>query len=100
VSSAGVPYIECEQVHADLTVSDIPAAVDFYTNKLGFQQAFTWGEPPTFAGVKLGAVQIFLAKGTPAPSREAGAAYFVVSDADLFLRVPPRQGCGNRAGNR
>jgi hypothetical protein len=51
VSSAGVPYIESEQVHAGLTVSDIPAAVDCYTNKLGFQQAFTWGEPPTFAGV-------------------------------------------------
>lgn len=40
------------------------------------------GEPPTFAGVNLGKVQMFLAKGTPTPSSEAGAAYFLVGDAD------------------
>ena len=49
---------------------------------LGFQQAFTWGEPPTFAGVNLGKVQMFLAKGTPTPSPETGAVYFLVGDAD------------------
>ncbi|HMD85684.1 MAG TPA: hypothetical protein VKO18_13400, partial [Terriglobia bacterium] len=41
--------------------------VEFCVNKLGFQPAFTWGEPPTFAGVSLGKVQIFLAKGSPTP---------------------------------
>jgi catechol 2,3-dioxygenase-like lactoylglutathione lyase family enzyme len=76
------PFIECEQIHAGLAVSDIPTAVEFYIRKLGFQQAFTWGAPPTFAGVNLGKIQIFLAKGTPTPSSEAGAVYFTVGDAD------------------
>jgi catechol 2,3-dioxygenase-like lactoylglutathione lyase family enzyme len=71
---------ECEQHHAGLSVSDIPAAVDFYTKKLGFWLAFTWGDPPTFAGVNLGDVQIFLQQGTPSPP--GCSVYFVVGDAD------------------
>jgi len=76
------PFIECEQIHAGLAVSDIPGAIDFYVKKLGFEQAFTWGEPPSFAGVNLGKVQMFLAKGAPTPSSETGAVYFLVGDAD------------------
>jgi catechol 2,3-dioxygenase-like lactoylglutathione lyase family enzyme len=82
MSYPAVPFIECEQIHAGLAVSDIPTAVEFYVKKLGFQQAFTWGEPPTFAGVNLGGVQMFLGKGTPTPSSETGAVYFLVGDAD------------------
>jgi len=77
-----VPFIECEQIHGALAVRDISTAIEFYVKKLGFQQAFTWGEPPTFAGVNLGKVQMFLAKGTPTPSPETGAVYFLVGDAD------------------
>lgn len=76
------PFIECEQLHAGLAVPDIVAAVEFYTKKLGFYLAFTSGEPPTFAGVNLGKVQIFLAEGTPTPSAETGSVYFLVGDAD------------------
>src|SRR6267143_1080388 len=82
VSSPALPFTECEQIHAGLAVSDIPTAVEFYIKKLSFQQAFTWGEPPTFAGVNLGKVQMFLAKGTPTPSRDTGAVYFLVGDAN------------------
>ena len=82
MSSPALPFIECEQIHAGLAVSDIPTAVEFYVKKLGFQQAFTWGEPPTFAGVNLGEAQMFLGKGTPTPSSETGAVYFLVGDAD------------------
>jgi len=77
------PFVECEQTQAGLAVSDIPAAVDFYTSKLGFTLGFTWGDPPTFAGVNLDRVQMFLQKGTPNPSRD-GAVYFLVGDADLL----------------
>jgi catechol 2,3-dioxygenase-like lactoylglutathione lyase family enzyme len=82
VTKAALPFIECEQIHAGLAVSDISTALEFYTEKLGFQQGFTWGEPPTFAGVNLGKVQMFLAKGIPSPSHETGAAYFLVGDAN------------------
>jgi len=74
------PDVECEQHHACLAVSDLLAAVDFYTKKLGFKLAFTWGEPPTMAGVNLGDVQIFLEKGMPSPN--GCSVYFVIGDAD------------------
>ncbi len=82
MTSATPPFVECEQIHAAVAVADLPAAVDFYANKLGFTVAFTWGDPPTFAGVNLGNVQMFLAKGTPTPNPMSAAAYFLVGDAD------------------
>ena len=45
------PDVECEQKHAALRVSDVAAAVDFYTSKLGFRLGSTWGDPPSMAGV-------------------------------------------------
>jgi catechol 2,3-dioxygenase-like lactoylglutathione lyase family enzyme len=86
------PFIECEEIHSGLAVSDIPIAVEFYVKKLGFQQAFTWGEPPTFAGVNLGKVQMFLAKGATTPSSEVGAAYFLVGDADQLYEFHRNNG--------
>jgi len=82
VTSTPLPPIECDQLHTAVTVTDLEAAIEFYVTRLGFQRAFTWGDPPTFAGLNLGNVQIFLAKGTPAPSADAAAAYFVVGNAD------------------
>jgi uncharacterized glyoxalase superfamily protein PhnB len=62
-----------------LLVRDVPAAVDFYTKKLGFNFGFTWGEPETtFAGVNLGDVQIFLEQGEP----NSSMLNFVVGNAD------------------
>lgn len=75
------PQVECDRHHACLAVSDVPAAVDFYTKKLGFSLAFTYGgDPPTFAGVNLDHVQIFLQQGTPNPN--GSSVSFVVGDAD------------------
>ena len=77
------PVVECEQLHAGLQVEDLATALDFYTNKLGFRVAFTWGgDPPTFAGVNLGNVQIFLELGQPDPN--GCGVYFVVGNADAL----------------
>jgi len=65
------PFVECEQIHAGLAVSDIPAAIEFYTKKLGFKVEFTWGDPPTFAGVNLGNGQMFLQKDITLPELRA-----------------------------
>jgi catechol 2,3-dioxygenase-like lactoylglutathione lyase family enzyme len=78
------PSIECEQHHACLAVDDVRASVEFYETKLGFQPAFVDGDPPTFAGVKLGDVQLFLERGTPGP--KGCAVFFVVGDADALHR--------------
>lgn len=74
------PRVECEQHHASLMVSDVLSATEFYTKRLGFWLGFTWGEPPTMAGVNLDRVQIFLERGTPSPQHSS--VYFVVGDAD------------------
>ena len=80
-----VPIVECEQAHAGLAVADLQAAVEFYTTKLGFQLAFMYGEPPDFAGLNLGKVQIFLSQGDTSPSADVPAAYFRVGDADQLF---------------
>jgi uncharacterized glyoxalase superfamily protein PhnB len=77
------PNVDCEQIHPVLTVDDVVAAVDFYTTRLGFRMGFIDGDPPTFAGVNLGQVQLFLAKGTPSP--EGCEVYFRVTDADALF---------------
>ena len=74
------PQVECQQQHASFAVSDVAAAVEFYTKKLAFRPGFTWGEPPRFAAVNLGEVQMFLEQGTPNP--EGSSVYFVIGNAD------------------
>lgn len=61
------PKVDCDEVTAGLAVPDVNAAVEFYTSRLGFTVGFLWGEPPTFAGVELGRVRLFLQQGTPNP---------------------------------
>jgi catechol 2,3-dioxygenase-like lactoylglutathione lyase family enzyme len=80
MTASARPRVDCERHHTTLPVTDILAAVEFYTTKLGFNPGFTWGEPPTFAGVDLGDARIFLAQGTPNP--RGCSVQFVVGDAD------------------
>ncbi|HEU4880721.1 MAG TPA: VOC family protein [Longimicrobium sp.] len=76
------PQVDCERVHPGLSVPDLQAAIDFYTQKLGFSLGFTSGEPLTFAAVNLGEVQLFFTQGAPSP--EGCHVFFVVSDADAL----------------
>ena len=84
------PFVECDQLHPGLAVDDIPTAVEFYTKKLGFVAAFTWGDPPTFACVNLGKTQTFLRKGTSDP--KGCMVYFHVGDADQLYEYHRAQG--------
>ncbi|MBZ5606274.1 MAG: VOC family protein [Acidobacteriia bacterium] len=87
------PLVECDYVNPGLAVRDVPAAIDFYTNKLGFKLGFTWGgDPPTFAGVTLGNVQLFLGKGMPPPPSDVSAAFFHVGDADPLYEMHQSNG--------
>lgn len=84
------PRVVCESLHPLLLVPDVTEAVDFYVDRLGFERGFTWGEPPTIAGVNLGEVQIFLREGVPNP---AGCVVnFVVDDADALFDFQRAQG--------
>lgn len=84
------PRVVCERLHPILPVTDVAGAVDFYVDKLGFEQGFLYGDPPHFAGVNLGEVQLFLMK-TSEPSPGGGAA-FVVEDADTLFEFQRAQG--------
>jgi catechol 2,3-dioxygenase-like lactoylglutathione lyase family enzyme len=48
MSEPPAPEVDCEQQHAALRVSDLRAAVDFYTKTLGFRLGFLWGDPPDY----------------------------------------------------
>src|SRR4051794_34960632 len=82
VNPIAIPCVDCEQEIPTLWVSDVIAAADFYTKKLGFKLAFTWANPPEMAGVKVGEVSIHLAQGPPAPHPDGPSVYFVIGDAD------------------
>lgn len=84
------PSIDCERHHTILAVPDVRAAIDFYVSKLGFSESFVDGDPPAFAGIMLGDVQIFLEKGTTSPN--GGSMYFVVGNADELLAWHRAQG--------
>jgi uncharacterized glyoxalase superfamily protein PhnB len=45
-----------------LRVADVEASIAYYRDRLGFETGFTWGEPPTFAGVRRDGVELFLCK--------------------------------------
>ena len=75
-----MPKIQCHQHHTEFAVPDIQAAADFYVNKLGFTLAFTAGEPPSFAGLNFGQVQIFLGKGEPKGG--GTGAFFLLGEPD------------------
>jgi uncharacterized glyoxalase superfamily protein PhnB len=87
---SSLPIVECEQIHAGLAVNDVPTAIEFYTKQLGFERGFTWDDPPTFAGVNIGKVQVFLQKGTPDP--KGCCVYFLVGDADALYEFHRAQG--------
>ena len=84
------PIVDCEHHHSGIAVVDVSNAVAFYTRKLGFELGFTWGEPPTIAGVNLGKAQIFLERGDPNP--RGTNLYFVVGDADELYAFHRAQG--------
>ena len=49
-------------VNPILPASDVRAAVDFYVQKLGFQEMFSHGEPPNYAGVAREGLEIHLCR--------------------------------------
>lgn len=84
------PDVECTTCHAILLVADVAASARHYVERLGFRLAFTEGDPPVFAGVNLGHVQLFLEHGTPGP--DGCGLYFVVDDADRLHAFQTSQG--------
>jgi uncharacterized glyoxalase superfamily protein PhnB len=51
---------------AVLGVREVSAAVAYYRDVLGFTVEFTWSDPPDYAGLRLGAACLHLAKAVTA----------------------------------
>jgi catechol 2,3-dioxygenase-like lactoylglutathione lyase family enzyme len=80
MSTRPAPRVDCARQHASLPVRDMRTALAFYT-AMGFEVTFTWEEPPTFAGVRLGESEIFL-ELTGEGDRRGGTVCFEIGDAD------------------
>lgn len=76
------PHVVCEQVIPTLAVGDVAAAIDWYTEELGFEEAWRWGEPPRHASVKLGDVDLHLSATNPDPG--SNWLYFVIEGVDML----------------
>ena len=73
---------------AVLQVRDVVASAAFYREKLGFDSASMWGEPPCFCIVGRGTVTLFLDQGRAEddpPVNQYWAAYVYVDDVDAYL---------------
>ena len=69
-------------------VSDLQNSIEFYTNKLGFEKTFEWGEPMYYAVVKQGGVGIHLTKRSDGgrASKYHRALYIFVNDIDKVYK--------------
>ena len=88
-----------------LTVRNIPASIEYYVDKLGFQKKWEWGDPPDFACVGRDEVQLFLSQS---PKQGPGmwlsifvqdidALYETYRKSGAVIRKPPADypwGCG------
>jgi uncharacterized glyoxalase superfamily protein PhnB len=72
--------LRIESVTPILSVLDLPRALAFYEEKLGFSRAWTWGDPIELAGICRGQVELNLgARGKLGPQ----------GPSQVYLRVSP-----------
>jgi uncharacterized glyoxalase superfamily protein PhnB len=66
-------------------VHRLQQTVDFYCNTLGFKQHWLWEDPPTFAAVGLGEIELFLQLNPQLAARiEDHSHFFHVDDLDTL----------------
>jgi catechol 2,3-dioxygenase-like lactoylglutathione lyase family enzyme len=74
---------EFEAVSPVFPVSDVPAALTFYCERLCFDLGWTWGDPPTHANVCRGRISLSF---TLDPSGAgSGNAYVELSGVDAYF---------------
>ncbi|MBW2231336.1 MAG: VOC family protein [Deltaproteobacteria bacterium] len=72
---------------AVFVVTDIDASIDYYRDAMGFDVAFTYGEPTYFAGVCRGEVTLYLQLMSQTPRPPGGSWLCIfVGDVDAMHR--------------
>ena len=65
--------------------TDVAASVAYFRDKLKFANSWTWDDPPTFAGLYDGTVEIFFSKGDQ--GSPATWIAVVVDDVDEYYEM-------------
>ena len=73
-----------ESLAAIFQVGDLPEALAFYTDVLGFEIAWTWGDPPSYASVCRDRVEINLGAPKQGEATAPRAAYITVTNIDAY----------------
>ena len=74
-------------------VADLERSLGFYTGLLGFEQEFTVGSPPFYAGLKRGAVVLHLSSSPDSAVRLGqGSVYLFCDTVDAFYREVTSRG--------
>ena len=71
---------------------DVRASLDYYRDVLGFDGDWTWGEPPTFGGVRSGRTNILFSLQLDLADKIAGHPHWLVVECveDLYRRHKER----------
>lgn len=73
-----------ESIAPAFAVHDLSRALQFYQDVLGFDVAWTWGEPATLASVCRDAVEITLAQRADARPSGPSRAYLRLTGIDAY----------------
>ena len=80
-----------------LNVKNVPAAIEYYVDRLGFEKKWDWGTPPSFACVARDQVEIFLCEDGQGHSGtwlsifldDVDALYADYQRSGAIIRQPP-----------
>lgn len=76
--------MKIESVSPILSVNDLAGALDFYCHALGFDLAWSWGEPPEIAAVCRDNAEITLSQRAGAKPAGASHVYLGISGIDDY----------------
>ena len=79
--------MKATSVYPILQVENLTRAIAFYCDRLGFSEEFIYGDPPFYAGVKMGDVIIHLNTSSEnAPKRGLGSVYVLCDEVDAYYQ--------------
>lgn len=77
--------MKANSASAIFQVSDLRRAIEFYIGFLGFEEEFVYGDPPFYAGVKMGNAILHLNSGKENENRRGmGSLYVFCDEVDSY----------------
>lgn len=77
------PY-SLRSIEPIVSVLELGAAIEYYTNQLGFELRWKWGEPAIRAGVGLDDIELQLVESNSVPANESILAYVHMDGIDRY----------------